>query len=366
MQVQEIIISPHFDESLERVIRQHPHDKLFILTDQTTHELCWPVMEHLPYLQTAIHLVIPATDQHKNLETLAKVWQMLGEKGGTRHSLLINLGGGMITDLGGFAASTFKRGICYINIPTTLLAMVDASVGGKTGINFNGLKNEIGVFNPAACVLLNTRFLQTLDYPNVCSGYAEMLKHGLISNEAHWTELIRFDLNRIDYSRLQQMVGDSVAIKEKVVKEDPLEKGIRKALNLGHTAGHALESLALEEKGPYCTGMLWSGAWSASCILAACIPDFLRKNCARLLISSKHITARLPLHAKSTSGCISLCCTTRRILPGQLTLPCLETSETSGSTRLPIKKRYSICWISIAKLWGVNILYLFTIKNQLS
>lgn len=254
MQVQEIIISPHFDESLERVIRQHPHDKLFILTDQTTHELCWPVMEHLPYLQTAIHLVIPATDQHKNLETLAKVWQMLGEKGGTRHSLLINLGGGMITDLGGFAASTFKRGICYINIPTTLLAMVDASVGGKTGINFNGLKNEIGVFNPAACVLLNTRFLQTLDYPNVCSGYAEMLKHGLISNEAHWTELIRFDLNRIDYSRLQQMVGDSVAIKEKVVKEDPLEKGIRKALNLGHTAGHALESLALEEKRPVLHG----------------------------------------------------------------------------------------------------------------
>lgn len=112
------------------------------------------------------------------------MWTELSQKGGTRHSLLVNLGGGMVTDLGGFAASTFKRGIPYINIPTTLLAMVDAAVGGKTGINFNGLKNEIGAFTPAASVLLDTEFLRTLDYKNICSGYAEMLKHGLISTES--------------------------------------------------------------------------------------------------------------------------------------------------------------------------------------
>lgn len=120
-----------------------------------------------------------AGDIHKTLETLASVWQVLSDKGATRHSLLINLGGGMITDLGGFAAATFKRGFSYINVPTTLLAMVDASVGGKTGINFNGLKNEVGVFAPANSVLIETEFLRSLDTQNFFSGYAEMLKHGL-------------------------------------------------------------------------------------------------------------------------------------------------------------------------------------------
>ena len=151
----------------------------------------------------------------------------------------------MVTDLGGFAASTFKRGINFINIPTTLLAMVDASVGGKTGVNFNGLKNEIGVFNEARYVILDTNFLKTLDDDNMRSGYAEMLKHGLISDEAHWTELISFQLDTPDLPLLQQMVARSVQIKENIVAEDPHEKGIRKALNLGHTFGHAFESWAL-------------------------------------------------------------------------------------------------------------------------
>lgn len=150
----------------------------------------------------------------QNLETLAYVWKELGDKGASRHSLLINLGGGMVTDLGGFAASTFKRGIKYINIPTTLLAMVDASVGGKTGINFNGLKNEIGVFSPAESVLIDADFLKSLDLRNLLSGYAEMLKHGLISTHDHWIELLRFDFNNIDYKVLQTLVGKSVQIKE--------------------------------------------------------------------------------------------------------------------------------------------------------
>ena len=152
----------------------------------------------------------------------------------------------MVTDLGGFAASTFKRGINYINIPTTLLSMVDASVGGKTGINFRGLKNEIGVFSNASTVILDTTFLKTLDAENICSGYAEMLKHGLISNEEMWAELMNFDLARPDLGQLQTMVADSVAVKQRIVTEDPLEQGIRKALNLGHTIGHAFESFALK------------------------------------------------------------------------------------------------------------------------
>ena len=146
------------------------------------------------------------------------------------------------------AASTFKRGIAYINVPTTLLSMVDASVGGKTGINFGGLKNEIGVFNNANCVILDTTFLKTMDEENILSGYAEMLKHGLISHEKMLGELLAFDIEQPDFAQLKRMVADSVAVKQRIVTEDPTEHGIRKALNLGHTAGHAFESLALERK----------------------------------------------------------------------------------------------------------------------
>ena len=170
----------------------------------------------------------------------------------------------MVTDLGGFAASTFKRGINYINIPTTLLSMVDASVGGKTGINFNGLKNEIGVFNNASTVILDTQFLKTLDEENICSGYAEMLKHGLISNEQMWASLLGFDLEHPNLQQLRGMVADSVAVKERIVTEDPTEKGIRKALNLGHTVGHAFESLALTRK-PVLHG--YAVAWGLICEL---------------------------------------------------------------------------------------------------
>ena len=216
-------------------------------------------------LSAAKMITIPATDEAKTLDSLAAVWTALSEGGATRHSLLINLGGGMITDLGGFAASTFKRGIAYINLPTTLLAMVDASVGGKTGINFNGLKNEIGVFDPTSTVILNTQFLRTLDTQNLRSGYAEMVKHGLISTPEHLAELLTFDLDHLDYARLQQLVGQSVAVKERIVEEDPHEHGIRKALNLGHTAGHAFESLALAEGRTVLHG--YAVAWGLVCEL---------------------------------------------------------------------------------------------------
>lgn len=265
MNQQNIILSDKPEKSLQQVIETCPHDRLFVLTDRNTHELCWPVISHYNCLEGAQKITIGATDENKTLNALADVWTALGNGGGTRHSLLINLGGGMITDLGGFAASTFKRGIQYINIPTTLLAMVDASVGGKTGINFNGLKNEVGVFNPASSVLLNTEFLRTLNDENIRSGYAEMLKHGLISTPENWAELLTFDLRNIDYRRLQQMVAVSVAIKEHVVKEDPFEKGIRKALNLGHTAGHAFESLALTEGRTVLHG--YAVAWGLVCEL---------------------------------------------------------------------------------------------------
>ena len=242
---QNIIISKQFKSELATAISECQHDKTFVLVDETTREKCWELIKDDFCLKQAQVITIGTTDSNKTLETLAHVWQALQQGGATRQSLLINLGGGMVTDLGGLAASTFKRGINFINIPTTLLAMVDASVGGKTGINFGGLKNEIGVFSEADAVLLNTEWLRTLDAENIRSGYAEMLKHGLIADEKMWAELIGYDLSEPDLQQLAALLGKSVDVKARIVEEDPHEKGPRKALNLGHTFGHAFESWAM-------------------------------------------------------------------------------------------------------------------------
>ena len=226
-------------------ISQCRPDRLFILVDETTCKLCLPIVSGFGSLANACVIIIAPGDTNKTLESVAHVWTELQRHGATRHSLLVNIGGGMVTDLGGFAAATFKRGLSFINIPTTLLAMVDASVGGKTGVNFGGLKNEIGVFCNASSVILDTVFLKTMDRENILSGYAEMLKHALINNDTMLAELLTFDIEAPRLDTLQRLVAESVAVKQRIVLEDPTEQGIRKALNLGHTIGHAFESLAL-------------------------------------------------------------------------------------------------------------------------
>ena len=264
MEKQKVIISEQLEQVLATEIVECKADRIFILTDETTHRLCLPVVQDYECIRGAQEITIPAGDTNKTLESVTHVWSELQRMGATRHSLLINLGGGMVTDLGAFAASTFKRGISIINIPPTLLSMVDASVGGKTGFNFGGLKNEIGVFNNANCVILDTAFLKTMDEENILSGYAEMLKHGLISTEEHWAELMNFDIDNPDLRELGLLVAKSVKVKEHIVMEDPTEKGIRKALNLGHTVGHAFESLALQRK-PVLHG--YAVAWGLVCEL---------------------------------------------------------------------------------------------------
>ena len=266
---QKVIFSEQLERTLETAIGECHPDRLFVLTDDNTRRLCWPVVKNYGCLAAVQLITIPAGDEHKNLTSLSHVWQQLQQGGATRHSLMVCLGGGMVTDLGGFAASTFKRGIAFINIPTTLLAMVDASVGGKTGINFCGLKNEVGVFSEAQAVIICTRFLQTLDMQNVLSGYAEMLKHGLISNKEHWAELLRFpieSLNRQDAEDssdgqdpsggLASLLARSVAVKERIVEADPHEQGLRKALNLGHTIGHAIEEWSFTPTKPTTSPLL--------------------------------------------------------------------------------------------------------------
>ncbi|WP_278888195.1 3-dehydroquinate synthase [Leyella stercorea] len=246
---QRVIISQDIEHDLAQAIAETEHDRVFVLTDDITQECCLPKVAALLTKHNATTITIRHDDTNKTLATLADVWTALQRGGATRHSLLVNLGGGMVTDLGGFAAATFKRGIHFINIPTTLLAMVDAAVGGKTGINFGGLKNEVGAFADARFVIINTCFLDTLDTANLCSGYAEMLKHSLISNAQMWAEHINFDILQPDLAELQRMVAASIAVKERIVADDPHEHGIRKALNFGHTVGHALEEFSMQQPG---------------------------------------------------------------------------------------------------------------------
>ena len=246
---QRVIISQDIEHDLAQAIAETEHDHVFVLTDDITQKCCLPKVAVLFAKHNATTITIRHDDTNKTLATLADVWTALQRGDATRHSLLVNLGGGMVTDLGGFAAATFKRGINFINIPTTLLAMVDAAVGGKTGINFGGLKNEVGAFANARYVIVNTCFLDTLDTANLCSGYAEMLKHSLISNAQMWAEHVNFDILQPDLAELQRMVAASIAVKEHIVADDPHEHGIRKALNFGHTIGHALEEFSMQQPG---------------------------------------------------------------------------------------------------------------------
>lgn len=263
--MQKIISSQDICADLQAQLHQLPHDKLFVLTDKHTHRHCLPLLADGLQLVDNQIIVVEAGDEHKNLDTLAQVWQSLCEGGATRHSLLVNLGGGMLTDLGGFAAATFKRGIRFINIPTTLLGAVDAAVGGKTGVNFLHFKNEIGAFAPAEAVLIHTPFFRTLTNEALLSGYAEMLKHALIDNQQEWVKVLRFDVQASDFQELQELLITSVKVKERIVSDDPFEQNIRKALNLGHTIGHAFESISMELGVPVAHG--YAVAWGLMCEL---------------------------------------------------------------------------------------------------
>jgi len=265
MEEQRIVFTQDAGSALMEALSAAQYDRLFVLADETTERFCLPRLNGAITAHSPEVITINAGDTNKNIESLTHVWTHLSRHGATRHSLLINVGGGMVTDLGGMAASTFKRGIRFINVPTTLLAMVDASAGGKTGINLGGLKNEVGTFCNAQEVIIDTGFLETLDSMNLRSGYAEMLKHSLLDSSQAWAGLMTFDLEQPDLKRLHRHVMESVEVKKRIVREDPHEKGLRKALNLGHTAGHAIESLALLRDKPVLHG--YAVAWGLVCEL---------------------------------------------------------------------------------------------------
>ena len=250
MEHQNIIFTNAVSDALTRVLQAKKFNKLFVITDSNTRRKVLPRLADNQYVAEAVVVEFPAGDVNKNIDSLTSVWQQIGEAGGTRHSLAVNLGGGVVTDLGGFAAATFKRGIPFVNIPTTLLSAVDAAIGGKTGINFNGLKNEVGAFCEASDVIISTAFLDTLPEIEVKSGYAEMLKHGLLKSRECFMSLVNFDVANGSKDRLLELLKESVEVKAEIVRQDPHEHGIRRALNLGHTAGHAFESMAMARQKP--------------------------------------------------------------------------------------------------------------------
>ncbi|MDR0757316.1 MAG: 3-dehydroquinate synthase [Tannerella sp.] len=252
----EVVFCKDIATELALYLSRNRYDKIYVLTDTHTQDVCFPLLGCVPALAGATHIVIRAGDIHKEIGQVMHIWNILSQTGASRASLLINLGGGMVTDLGGFAAASFKRGIHTVNVPTTLMAAVDAAIGGKTGINFNSLKNEIGAFHMPDCVMIDCCFLRTLDRDNLLSGYAEILKHGLISAAGLWCRTLNFELTakNLDVETLDSIVRKSVAVKSRIVAEDPYEKGLRKALNFGHTVGHAYESLSFEKQRPLLHG----------------------------------------------------------------------------------------------------------------
>lgn len=225
------------NEHLALFFQKERYSQLVVLVDENTATLCLPLLK----LPEHFLIQIESGEKHKNIQTCQNIWAQLLDKGIDRQAILLNLGGGVIGDMGGFCASCFKRGIRFINIPTTLLAMVDASIGAKTGVDFMNQKNMIGLFSNPRAVIIDPIFLNTLEARQIRSGKAEMLKHGIIANENHFEDCIEVDLPSLE------LIKDSIRIKERIVDQDPLEQGIRKALNFGHTLGHAIESAALSE-----------------------------------------------------------------------------------------------------------------------
>ncbi len=234
------ILIDHIDKSLKGFFKESSHTKVAVLVDENTYTHCYPIVKDC--LPEHSLIKIRSGEVHKTLETCQLIWKELTDNGFDRRSLLINLGGGVIGDMGGFCAVTYKRGIDFINIPTTLLAAVDANVGGKLGIDFQGFKNHLGFFKDPEAVFIDPVFLKTLPENQLRSGFAEVVKHGLIVDKDYYAQVSTDGLNQKNWSAV---IAHSVEIKNAVVKEDPKEAGLRKILNFGHTIGHAIESFYL-------------------------------------------------------------------------------------------------------------------------
>ncbi len=306
-------------QALKNTIDKLKPSSIFILTDENTRKHCISVFIEKSEISNAYSILeIPAGEAFKTIESCVSLWNQLSELGADRASILINLGGGVVTDLGGFVAATFRRGISFINIPTSLLAMVDASVGGKNGVDLGVLKNQIGTIRSAECVIVDTEFLKTLPEQEIKSGMAEMFKHGLIASEDYWNRMQLFSVEKTDEAF--ELIWESISIKNDIVTKDPLEKNLRKSLNYGHTLGHAIESYCLENSNK--PSLLHGEAIAIGMILATYIssemlnfPKTKRDNITEVLLryfikrsfseaDIKEIIALLAFDKKNSHGVI--------------------------------------------------------------
>ena len=271
---QNLIFTNDVAGAIERLTASTDHNLTVWIADVNTARL----------LPTPSRLItIPDGDEHKTLETVTRVWDEMERMGVTRRSLVINLGGGTVTDLGGFAASTFKRGVRFINVPTTVLGAVDAAVGGKTGFNYQGLKNEIGTFALASDVIISTRFFDTLPLQEMKSGFAEVIKHAMLSDHDEFLRLLDHDFtDPINHDDLLERLRRSVQVKTDIVARDPNEHGERMALNLGHTVGHAFESLAMRRGQPIPHGYAVAWGLVTKAVLSHMILQFPSEDVHRL------------------------------------------------------------------------------------
>jgi len=242
----DIVFNADGYSALSDLISKNAYSRIFVLTDSNSNAFC--IGHFLGRVESTIEieiLEIEPGEENKSIDTCVSLWNVLTEYGADRKCLIVNLGGGVVTDLGGFVASTYKRGVDFIHVPTTLLAMVDASVGGKNGVDLGSLKNQVGTITTPQLLLVDTHFLTTLPQDQMRSGLAEMLKHGLIYDRPYWETFL--NLGQLDFADFDALVYRSIEIKNDIVSQDPTEKGIRKALNFGHTLGHAIESRFLED-----------------------------------------------------------------------------------------------------------------------
>ena len=295
-------LTDHPSQTIDDTLKELAGDKVLVITDNNVDRHVMPFLQDSKALQSSHKIVIPSGEDGKTLETVTKIWDKLEEIGATRSSVVVNIGGGVVTDIGGFAASAFKRGIRTINFPTTLLGAVDAATGGKTGFNYKGLKNEIGAFHMPYKVIVSALPFATLPQEEILSGYAEMIKTALISDRDFYIQLSDIDHILNNSRLLGESVDKCVSIKDEVVAQDPNEKGLRKVLNFGHTAGHAFESLRIKKGRAVSHGKAVAHGMLVALILShlklglnskeiAYYVDFLKNNYGAPLIVCEDIEA---------------------------------------------------------------------------
>ncbi len=290
-------------QEFDTIVRSLESDKIFIITDSNTRLHCLPILVENVSIQFE-SISIPAGEDYKSLNTTTDIWSSLLDKGCTRQSLVINLGGGVIGDMGGFSAATYMRGVRFIQMPTSLLSMVDASIGGKLGIDFKGIKNILGSFNNPECVWINTTFLDTLPEEQYNSGFAEIIKHSLISESNLWNQ-INDDSSTIG---IGELIERNIAIKQDIVKQDPKEAGIRKVLNYGHTIGHGLESYFLSNSRSLLHGYAVAYGMMLENELSVALGHLSNKDCNTInaFIAARYLESPLKLSKDAINEVVSI------------------------------------------------------------